>query len=72
MLHGLHPSIVNDKDMKPVAVQIPYEEWLQILAALEPAVTEPAHGGDLSRFVGSLHFEGDPVEWQRRIRGEWE
>ncbi len=72
MIDNLHPNILRDAGENPVAVQIPYDEWLQILAVLKPMIVAPKEDVTLNSYVGSLHFEGDPVEWQRKMREEWE
>jgi len=67
----IHKKIVTDENQQPVAVQIDYNDWLEIEKALD------LNGGDkkqadLSRFTGALHWGEDAVAYQRRVRQEWE
>jgi hypothetical protein len=65
-------KIVTDESNRPVAVQIDYQDWLEIERILEdnPA---PAKVTDLSRYHGILKdLAEDPLEFQRRIRAEWD
>jgi hypothetical protein len=69
---AIRKKIVTDEDHKPVAVQIDYDDWLEIERLLKLEQPEPRRV-DLSRFAGKLTMElpEDPVEYQRRIRDEW-
>ena len=69
-LHISEKKIVTDESMRPVAVQIPYQDWLEIERRLGIA---PAEGRtrDLSRFEGLLELTEDPAVFQERLRGEW-
>lgn len=70
MIH-LKKKIVTDESMRPVAVLIDYEDWQKIEQILENYQTEES--SDLNRFAGVLRQDGeDFLEFQRRIRGEWD
>jgi hypothetical protein len=65
----VHKQIVTDENNRPIAVQIPYAEWLgieELLSAESPKVS-----GDPSRLAGSLQWGEDGVAYQRRVREEW-
>ena len=67
----IRKRIVTDDKMRPVAVQIDYDDWVKIERALEQS---PKGNGptDLSRHVGRLRWPIDGLEYQRQVRGEWE
>ncbi|MBW4442662.1 MAG: hypothetical protein KME10_15785 [Plectolyngbya sp. WJT66-NPBG17] len=70
MLH-LKKKIVTDELMCPVAVLIDYEDWEKVEQILENYQTEKST--DLNRFAGVLRRDGeDPLEFQQRIRSEWD
>ncbi|HKQ48085.1 MAG TPA: hypothetical protein VJZ71_08460 [Phycisphaerae bacterium] len=66
-MHEIHPKILTDDKMQPVAVQIDYADWLEIekLLNLDRANGKPV---DLSRFTGTLKWGEDAVAYQRRVR----
>ena len=64
----IHKMILTDEDMHPVAVQIPYKEWLEI----EIAIGErKMHRTSISKFSGSIKLSEDPLKFQKKIRHEW-
>ncbi|HMM43499.1 MAG TPA: hypothetical protein PKA95_16525 [Thermomicrobiales bacterium] len=63
-------KIVTDEDHNPIAVQIDYEDWLEIERMLGVR-SEEELATDLSEFKGTLKLTEDPLEYQRRIRDEW-
>jgi len=69
----VHKKIVTDENQQPVAVQIDYADWLEIERLLDIQKPEPRRV-DLSKYAGTLRPDlyGDPVEYQRRIREEWD
>lgn len=71
IMHHIHKKIVTDETMHPVAVQIDYADWLEIekLLRVKKAIKKIAH---LSHFAGTIKLTEDPLEYQSRIRGEWE
>ena len=70
---AVRKKIVHDENDQPVEVLISYEDWLEIERVLAMQKPEPRRV-DLSRFAGKLRMEltEDPVDYQRRIRDEWE
>ena len=70
---AVRKKIVHDENDQPVEVLISYEDWLEIEHLLAMQKPEPRRV-DLSRFAGKLRMEltEDPVDYQRRIRDEWE
>lgn len=69
-MRTIRKKVVTDETMKPIAVQIDYADWLEIERALglEP---QSERAVDLSVFCGVLSLTEDPLEYQKRIRGEW-
>jgi hypothetical protein len=66
----IHKKIVTDEDMRPVAVQIDYADWLEIERLLQLRV-EDSDTTDLSRYSGLVRLSEDPLDYQARVRGEW-
>lgn len=62
-------KLVTDENLRPVAVQIEYSDWLKIERAL--GLESPPRVTDLSRFSGVLKLTEDPLEFQKRMRSEW-
>lgn len=62
--------IIDPASGKPVAVQIPYEDWADIESRLGEGKKEK-QPTDLSRHYGTLHLSEDPMAFQARIRDEW-
>jgi hypothetical protein len=69
-------KIVTDEAGTPVAVQIDYEDWKEIEKVLQKQPSAPADEDD--GFEQALAASrntwtaGDGLEYQRRIRSEWE
>ncbi|MGV0029148.1 hypothetical protein [Phormidesmis priestleyi] len=65
-------KIITDELMRPVAVIIDYQDWQKIEKILEAhQANEPAV--DINKFAGILRADGeDPLEYQHRIRSEWD
>jgi hypothetical protein len=75
-MHPISKKIVTDESMRPVAVQIDYADWLEVERLLGLNGSNGQTGSvpgstDLNRFAGSISLGEDPVQFQRRIRGEW-
>jgi hypothetical protein len=68
----LQRQIVTDEDGKPVAVQIAYNDWLDIERKLGLGKQEPPRVVDLSEFAGTLPPGEDALKYQQRIREEWD
>ncbi len=71
--------IVTDEDGEPVAVQVDYADWLKIERRLadsssdDTAETEERLSlKELSEKIRPHWTGGDGLEYQRRIRAEWE
>lgn len=75
-MRAIQKKIVTDEDHNPVAVQIDYEDWLEIERLLGAREAEKAESGR-SRFQELLEKTrgtwkgGDGLEYQIRIREEW-
>jgi hypothetical protein len=67
---SIRKKIVTDEDMRPVAVQIDYEDWLEIERQLGLGVPKP-RVTNLARHRGVLTLPEEPLEYQRRVRDEW-
>jgi hypothetical protein len=71
MAKPIRKTIITDPASgKPVAVQIPYEDWADIESRLDHA-EQPRRPTDLSRHYGALRLPEDPMVFQRRLRDEW-
>ncbi len=71
-MRTISKKIVTDEANQPVAVQIDYADWLEIEKLLNQA-SEPRKVTDLAEFRGVLKkLAEDPLEFQRRIRSEWD
>ena len=66
----LNKKIVTDESLKPIAVQINYADWLKIEHLLN--LRNAPKNVDLSSYSGSLQLTEDPLDYQKRIRSEWE
>ncbi len=63
-------SFVFDKHVKPIAVIVPYDEWLEgqrLGAHPESGVDQPFVAGNLKH---TLSWPDDPVDFQRLARAE--
>lgn len=65
-------KIVTDEAMRPVAVLIDYQDWQRIEKLLEEyqLLSEKKH--DLSQYAGVIKLTQDPLEYQQKIRDEWQ
>jgi hypothetical protein len=77
LMRTIQKKIVVDEARNPVAVQIDYEDWLEIERLLETREAEKSKAGR-SRFQELLEKTrgtwkgGDGLEYQIRIREEWD
>ncbi|MBI5472592.1 MAG: hypothetical protein HY961_09630 [Ignavibacteriae bacterium] len=62
--------VADESNMRPIAVQIDYEDWQEIERQLG-AVTR-GKDIDLSKYAGKIHLTEDPLVYQKRIRSEWQ
>lgn len=61
-------KIVTDETMRPIAVQIDYQDWQKIEKLLESYRTQQP---DIDRFAGIIQLTEDPLQYQHRVRNEW-
>lgn len=72
--------IVTNEDGQPVAVQVDYSDWLEIERQLEESSSTPKSAADMTdeefkafaEEVSGHWTGGDGLEYQRRIRAEWD
>lgn len=70
-IKSIKKKIVTDEEARPVAVQIDYEDWIEIERMLE--AREPEDDFDeLADDLGKKWKHGDGLEYQIRIREEWD
>ena len=69
-MRPIRKNVVTDENQHPVAVQIAYKDWLEIERALGLA-DENNRRLEPARFNGVMTLDEDPLDYQRRIRGEW-
>ena len=71
MSDGIHRKIVVDENNKPLEVIISYDEWLKIenmITKTQKIMTREK----LSKYIGIVSLKEDPLEYQKRIRNEWQ
>ncbi len=66
----IHKKIVLNENNNPVEVIIKYDEWKEIEQILESTKKSMVRER-LKDYIGILHIEEEPLEYQRRIRSEW-
>ncbi|HRR87667.1 MAG TPA: hypothetical protein P5316_21890 [Phycisphaerae bacterium] len=73
-MREIHKKVITDDQMRPVAVQIDYADWVEIERQLAERQLPVADAGptDLSSFAGTLRWSEDGVAYQRRVREEWD
>ncbi len=78
-MNAIRKKIVTDEDARPVAVQIDYEDWLEIERLLEKQQPEEKPTGDqqddfeaLLEKTRGIWTGGDGLEYQIKIREEWD
>lgn len=64
----IHKMILTDENQCPVAVQIPYKEWLEIEIALS---TKNIKKSNIAYLFGAIKLSEDPLQFQKNIRNEW-
>lgn len=76
----IRKHIVTDEHNRPVAVQIAYEDWLEIERRLRqeplarPEGEEPSRKDDFAARLDAtrgIWTQGDGLKYQQRIREEW-
>lgn len=68
-MYPIHPKIVTDEKMHPIAVQIDYADWLEIQKILNQ--TKSKITKQLAKYAGTIDLSEDPLEYQKKIRDEW-
>ena len=68
-MQRIRKKILTDAAQRPVAVEIDYEDWLEIERTLG-AVAEP-RTTDLARYHGIVSLTEEPLAYQTRVRNEW-
>jgi hypothetical protein len=66
----IRKKLVTDENLRPVAVQIDYADWLRIERALG-VETNDTVATDLAPYSGTLKLTEEPLEYQHRVRSEW-
>jgi len=79
VVRTIRKKIVTDEGSRPVAVQIDYEDWLEIERLLESRETQEKPAGNrqddfeaVADRLGGAWKGGDGLEYQIRIREEWD
>ncbi len=65
---NIRKKILTDENNEPVAVQIDYKDWLECERILNLKSSQIV---DLSEFSGKISLTEDPLEFQKKIRDEW-
>ncbi|MCG3199223.1 MAG: hypothetical protein GHCLOJNM_03733 [bacterium] len=68
---AIKKQVVMDESNHPVAVQIPYSEWVEIERLLDLGDRD-RDADSLESLKGTITLTEDPVEFQKRMRGEWD
>lgn len=77
-MHAIRKKIVVDEDSHPVAVQIDYEDWLEIERLLngqsEKEATKEQEDDfeELADRLGEMWEGGEGLSYQIRMREEWD
>ncbi len=78
-MRTISKKIVTDEKMRPIAVQIDYEDWLEIEQLLKmqrpeekPAEDQQDDFEALADKLGEAWQGGDGLEYQTKIREEWD
>jgi hypothetical protein len=66
----IRKKLVTDENLRPVAVQIDYADWLRIERALSVEANCVA-AIDLAPYSGAVKLTEEPLHYQRRARSEW-
>jgi hypothetical protein len=61
-------------EIEAAADALPLEQKQKLLQFLASRLNgeQEKRSGNLAEFAGTLQLSEDPLEWQRRARGEWE
>jgi hypothetical protein len=70
VMRTIRKKVIIDESSRPIAVQIDYQDWLEIEQSLNlPSQRTPAMA--LARHAGSIALGEEPLAYQKRVRGEW-
>lgn len=78
-MRWIRKKILTDANQRPIAVQIEYPDWLLLERWLSrqafpddrAAMASVPGASNLNDLAGTLTLAEDPVDYQRRVRGEW-
>lgn len=72
-MRPIEPLTIRDSDGRIIAVQIRYEDWVEIERTLKAHAPHaaPTVQGNPNLFAGRLRLPGNAVDAQRRVRDEW-
>ncbi|MBA2692883.1 MAG: hypothetical protein H0U65_10375 [Rubrobacter sp.] len=70
-MKAIKKKIVTDEEARPVAVQIDYEDWIEIERLLDSREADDEFEKLLEETEGTWKH-GDGLEYQIRIREEWD
>lgn len=70
-METIRKKVLVDECNRPVAVQIDYDDWVRIERLLRSTSDDELDAVDLSPFYNVIHLREDPLEYQTRVRGEW-
>jgi hypothetical protein len=70
-MRKIRKKMLTDKAERPIAVQIDYNDWLEIERSLNLQGEEDIRNTDLSAHEGVISLTEEPLGYQSRIRQEW-
>lgn len=71
MSEKIHKKIVVDENSKPLEVIISYDEWEKI-EKLMTGAGKALTSAKLRKHIGILSLKDDPLDYQKRMRNEWQ
>lgn len=71
-MYPIRKRLVTDEAKHPIAVQIDYADWLKIKQLLKIEDDKTVETRSLSYYAGTIELTEDPLEFQARIRNEWQ
>ena len=71
-MQSIRKKFVTNEGLHPIAVQIDYEDWLEIEKIINlKKMEEPTKQFNINKYAGVLSLTEDPLDFQSKIRGEW-
>jgi len=67
----IRKKIVVDENNKPVEVIIGYDEWEKIERMIGKGY-KATKSEKLKKYAGIIKLKEDPLEYQKKIRNEWQ